>query len=502
MKTAVIYTRYSSDNQREESIQAQVRACEDYARQHGLAVLRVYTDEARSATSDDRPGFLELFSDIKRGLLRTDYLLVHKFDRFARNRFDSAIYKRELKRKSIRLVSVTQPLDDSPESAILESVLEGMDEYYSKNLARETMKGLRENAFQAKFNGGTPPLGYDVVDGQYVVNESEAAVIRLIFDMFIEGYGYIAILDKLNSLGYRTKRGGAFGKNGIYELLRNAKYAGIYVFNRAPQRVEGKRNWRARKREEDIITIPNALPAIISEERYKVVQATMDRRKQPRQNKESLYLLTGKLTCGVCGSAVVGNSTRRTPGAAPSRFYECNRKLRKRDCLSHRVSKHFAEKYVLDQIDALLTPDSIESMAKYIMAALNAKRSTAEDAAKKARAELVEVDRKIANLVRALEDGAIDYAMLGPRLKELKNQKLSLESHLDAIKSPLYSVTQERVREYLLATYDASRDRTDTVAMRKLIDQYVTEVTVLGKEDLDVVLKFDLAGSSLAVRIG
>jgi site-specific DNA recombinase len=152
MISGAIYARYSSDNQREESIDAQVFEIKEYACTNGISTVKIYTDEARSATTDNRPGFLQMIDDAKKGLF--DVLLIHKLDRFARNRYDSAFYKRELKKAKVKLISVTERLDDSPESVILESILEGMAEYYSKNLAREAMKGLKENARSCKHNGG------------------------------------------------------------------------------------------------------------------------------------------------------------------------------------------------------------------------------------------------------------------------------------------------------------------------------------------------------------
>jgi len=201
---AVAYCRYSSDNQREESIEAQVRAIEEYAEKNNIEIIRIYADEAKSATTDDRPQFLQMIKDSEMNIFQA--VIVHKLDRFARNRYDNAFYKRLLKKNGIRLISVLEPLDDSPESIILESVLEGMAEYYSRNLAREVMKGLKENAFQAKFNGGIAPLGYDIKDGYYVINEKEAEAVKLIFKMYNDGYSYGCIIDELNLRGYKTKK--------------------------------------------------------------------------------------------------------------------------------------------------------------------------------------------------------------------------------------------------------------------------------------------------------
>lgn len=252
MQKAAAYARYSSDNQREESIEAQLRAIREYCERNRMQLVKIYTDEARSATTDDRPGFLQMIQDSAMGLFSA--VIVHKLDRFSRDRYDSAFYKRQLKKNGVRLISVLENLDDTPESIILESVLEGMAEYYSANLARETLKGLKENAF-----------------------EHEAEAVKMIFEMYASGAGYNAIIDQLNLLGHKTKRGKTFGKNSIHEILRNEKYTGVYIYNNAARKVNGKYNNRKRKPDNDIIRIPGGMPRIIEIEIWKKVQDKMEK---------------------------------------------------------------------------------------------------------------------------------------------------------------------------------------------------------------------------------
>ncbi len=233
---AAIYARYSSDNQREESIDAQIRAIKEFASHNNIQIVKIYTDEARSATTDDRPQFLQMIKDSEFNIFNT--VIVHKLDRFSRNRYDSAFYKKKLKDNHVKLISVLEHLDDSPESIILESVLEGMAEYYSINLSREVMKGMKETALQCKHTGGIPPLGYDVnPDKTYCINEKEANAIRLIFQMYASGTGYTPIIDKLNDLGYKSKTGKSFGKNSLYGILTNEKYRGVYIFNKSSKKL-------------------------------------------------------------------------------------------------------------------------------------------------------------------------------------------------------------------------------------------------------------------------
>ena len=199
------YARFSSDNQRSESIDAQIRAMNQFCKQNHWQVVSTYTDEARSATTDNRPQFQQMIADSGKGLF--DIVLVHKLDRFSRDRYDSAIYKKKLKKNHVKLCSVLERMDDSPESIMMEAVLEGMSEYYSKNLAREVMKGMNETALQCKHTGGCPPLGYDLDENRHlIINEQEAQAVRIIFQMFADGHGYTTIIDYLNAHGYKTKR--------------------------------------------------------------------------------------------------------------------------------------------------------------------------------------------------------------------------------------------------------------------------------------------------------
>ena len=187
-----------------------------------------------------------MIADSGKGLF--DIVLVHKLDRFSRDRYDSAIYKKKLKKNHVKLCSVLERMDDSPESIMMEAVLEGMSEYYSKNLAREVRKGMNETALQCKHTGGCPPLGYDLDENRHlIINESEAQAVRIIFQMFADGHGYSTIIDYLNAHGYKTKRGKMFGKNSLYEILSNEKYTGVFVFNKAAARADGKRNNHAQK---------------------------------------------------------------------------------------------------------------------------------------------------------------------------------------------------------------------------------------------------------------
>src|SRR3989338_7928690 len=199
-KTCVIYCRYSSEAQRNSlSIEAQTHECRAFAERQGWIVHKIYVDEARSGTSDDRVSFQEMIHDALSPDPPFRVVLVHKLDRFARNRYDSIKYKHFLRKKGLRVISAGQPILGSgdPTEVLLEAMLEGMDEFYSLNLSRESLKGMAENARQGYWNGGYAPYGYKFTfiqtpKGQkrkLMIEDSEAKAVKLIFKMYLNGLG-------------------------------------------------------------------------------------------------------------------------------------------------------------------------------------------------------------------------------------------------------------------------------------------------------------------------
>ena len=419
-----LYARFSSDNQRSESIDAQIRAMQAYCKQHNFVIVETYIDEAKSATTDRRPAFQQMIQDSNARAF--NILLVHKLDRFARNRYDSAVYKRELKKNGVTVYSVLENLDNSPESIMMEAVLEGMSEYYSQNLAREVLKGMRETAIQCRHTGGTPPLGYDIDPDtrKLVINEDEAETVRLIFGMYSEGYGYSAILDRLHLLGRQTKLGKDFQKNSLYSILSNPKYKGMFVFNRSSARnTVGTRNTHLYKDDEDIIFVEGGCPQIVDTEVYEKVQAILTEHKHTggRANAKESYLLSGKVFCRECGRSMVGNA--RYSGRnkllyvtyrCPSRKYACSNKEQNRDYL---------ESFVIELIEReILNANSLQKLRRAIEKHAETAQKPTESHLERERKE---IDNAIKNVADAIESGLISDALVA-RLKELERRKAEL----------------------------------------------------------------------------
>lgn len=477
---AALYVRYSSDNQRDESIDAQIRAGEDYAKKNNIKIVKIYADRAKSATSDKRPEFQKMIKDSALGLFNT--VIVHKLDRFSRDKYDSAIYKRKLKANGIKLISIVENLDGSPESLILESVIEGMAQYYSANLAREVMKGMKETAYQCKHTGGQPPLGYDVdLEKKYIVNDAEAEIVRKIYDMYINGYSYSQIIDHLNERGYKTKAGNTFGKNSIYSILDNEKYSGIYIFNRSSKKdAFGKRNSRLFKDDSEVIRIDGGMPAIVSKETFqKAREMMLARKKAPGANKaKETYLVSGLIFCGECGASMQGN--RRNPKDKPRYVsYRCSCRLQKRTCDNKEIRKEYVEEFVLSELEKNILNDKaipilVEKINQHIKEQSKSDKASIEILTK----ELGDIDKQINNIVSAITQG-FAYDEFKTKMEELKGRKTKLEVTLreQENKSQATQITEEQVKN-LFSMFRGFVKERNIPECKKFIQNYVDKVIV------------------------
>lgn len=490
---AVLYARFSSDNQREESIDAQVRAIRDYARKNSIIIVGQYIDKAKSAMTDNRPEFLKMVSDSVKGGF--DLVLVHKLDRFARNRQDSIGYRMELKKHGVSLVSVLEYLDDeSPESLILESVLEAMAEYYSKNLAREVNKGMKENALKGLHTGGKPPLGYDVdpETKMLVINEKEAEAVSLTFQMLNEGYGYGKIIDELNLRGYKNKAGKSFGHNSLTNIVRNEKYIGVYVFNKlASKDYRGKRNGNSYKDADEIIRVEGVVPPIITKEEFQAAQNKINSRKHLRgaNNAKEVYLLSGKIVCGECWGAYAGSRKYAGRNKKLQVTYRCITRKSKHACTNKEIRREYIEAFVLEALtkyvsDDKLIPRLVDSYKKY----QKGKNSDIVKVRDKLKARISEITTQMNNLVDIIVKSGSE--VLAQRLTEIEVEKIHLEAEYNQICEvhEIQEITVEKLNE----SFNMARELLEAgelSATKKLIELYVDRVIIYNNH-VDVLFKF------------
>ncbi|MDD6034131.1 MAG: recombinase family protein [Oscillospiraceae bacterium] len=495
-RRAAAYARFSSDRQREESIDAQMRAIREYAERNGYEIVSVYQDYAQSATTDRRPEFQRMIADARQGDF--DYLIVHKLDRFSRDRYDSVMYKRELERCGVRLLSVSENLDGSPESLILESVIEGMAAYYSQNLAREVEKGKRENALKAVHVGGRPPLGYDVdpVTRQLIVNSREAEAVRLIFSKYLEGEGYTAILNALNAGGYRTKLGQPFGKNSLYEILRNEKYTGTYVYGKtAPKDVDGRHNRHSFKPDDEIIRVPDAFPAIISREDFEETQRRMSLRKHMagRFAAKEVYLLSGKIVCAQCGFRYCGHNQPPRPDHPQRTVYRCTRRNGAVKCGSKAIRRDDLDDYVLFELaNRLFTEETFAAVQQNYARYLQEQNAGAAQEIKSLQGELARIETGIANILSALEQGHFSTA-LSNRLQQLEQTKSMLELKLRKLENAEPPEQSEAKLRRLFAEARKKLTEGTLPARRMLVEKFVEKV-VINQDTVTIHFRLDSRG--------
>ena len=492
---AVAYARFSSDRQRVESIDAQLRAIHKFAEDKGIPIVDEYIDKAQSARSDDRIAFQQMIEDIDKG--KFNVIIVHKSDRFARNKVDASAYRALFRQKKIVLMSVTEPmLTDSPASVLFESIIDGVNEYYSMNLALEVEKGKRENALKGMSTGGRPPLGYDLdtKTKMLVINECEAQAVRLIFDMRADGYCYGAIRDALNSKGFKTKEGNSFGKNSLYSILRNEKYTGVYVYNlRSSKNADGTFNSHSYKEESEIIRTEGAVPQIITPELFNTVQELMDERRQT-QGKDTIkyqYLLTGKVRCGICGSTFSARTRKPRKGHGGSSAYICQKKNHSVKCSNSEIKCQAIEAFVLETLaDFIFDEEKIPLILSRYQEYLEEKDSGKAESLKRMKKELSSLDRQIENIVSVIANTGSD-ALLS-KLKSLESAKATLEykyNELNEVKDK-YTIEEQILKDSFYRAKTLFRDG-KLKFTKTIISRYLKEVMVY-PDRLEVYLNFGM----------
>lgn len=414
---AVIYARYSSDKQTEQSIEGQLRYCYDYAKRCGYTVVGEYIDRAISGTSDQRPQFQKMIADSAKKQFQ--FVIVWKLDRFSRNRYDSAIYKNKLKKNGVRVVSATEGIGEGDESIILEAVLEAMAETYSRQLSQNVRRGMKESALKGNSTGGIIPLGYKLVDKRLAIDERTAPIVQYIFQEYANGTPKADIARNLNEKGYRTSTGGKFTVNSFTTILSNRKYIGYYTYN-------GE------------VEIKDGCPAIIDEELFnKCKQRTARNRRSPASKKAIVeYVLNGKLFCGYCKSPMIGDSATSSTGTRYY-YYSCaGRKNKKTGCKKKRENKDFIEWYVVEQtVLYVLDKRRIEMIAERVVDAYN--NAFSDNEIKNLEKQIRNVDKELDKLADALIDSQSEK--LTARINE---KALQLESRRDDLQA---EITKQRI---------------------------------------------------------
>ena len=450
---AVIYARYSSDSQREESIEGQLRECREYAERNNMTIVGTYIDRALSAKTADRPEFQHMIKDSAKELF--EIVLVWKLDRFSRDRYDSAHYKHILKKNGVKVISAKEHISEGPEGIILEAMLEGYAEFYSAELSEKIHRGQKENALKGKNNGGGVPLGYllDKKAQKLVIDPTTAPLVVEVFEKYADGKSVRSIVEDFNARGLKTKRGQPFNINSFSSLLKNRKYIGEYRY-------------------QDVV-IEGGVPAIVPEDLFNRVQERMEKnRHAPAMAKaKEDYLLTTKLFCGKCERMMVGESGKSHTGAMHY-YYKCSGAKRLKDCDKKAVRKDWIERVVVRlTMQRVMDEEKINRLIDAILV-MQEQEDTTTPAL---RSQLAETESSIGNILKAIEQG-IFTPSTKQRLDELEARKEEILVNIQTAELQRPKLT----REQMTAWFEQFRhgDPANRDFQKRLIDTFVNAVYV------------------------
>lgn len=473
---AVIYARYSSHAQSEQSIEGQLSEAKKYAAAHGYTIVREYIDRAQSGRTDNRADFQRMLRDTAKK--QFSVIICWKVDRIGRNREEIAINKMKCRQNGVRIEYIAETIPDSPEGVILESVLEGFAEYYSLQLSQNVRRGHAESAQKCQSVGGNLALGYKVApDKKYIIDEDTAPVVRMIFSMYSEGRTIPEIVRHLNSLGLRTTRGKQFTKNSVPSILKNKKYIGIYSYLD--------------------MEIPGGIPRIIDDETFYKCQDMLkiNKRAPSKTWARADYILSDKLFCGKCGASMMGESGTSKTGAKHN-YYICSGKKRFKTCDKRAVRQADIENAVIRATCELLQDDElldfiIDRTWDYYIAQDNSQEELTQ-----LRRQLAQTDTAITNLIRAIEAGILT-AETKQRMGELSATKAELKASIaDREISSGFHLTKDHIAYYLRKLRDF--EYSDRESQKRLINTFVNSVFVF---DDHLKLTYNFSGDKNTVTL-
>ena len=487
---AAIYARVSSDRQDVDlSVSAQLKHLREYARANGYEIAREYVDEAETGRTTRRPEFQQMISDVRRRSKLFDVILVYKYSRFTRNREDSIVYKSLLRKYGVRVISMTEPFEDTPTGKLMEAIIESLDEFYSANLAQEVLRGMRESASRGFYMPGRAPYGYNrikVKDGHKERPTLErdprtAPVVSRIFRDFLASRGLKEVTAALNTDGIPSSGGKQWNKTSVHKILVNKAYTGTLVWG-----VEGDSGLPP-------IVVENAWEDLVDRETFESAQKVLRSRSftkaHPRRSA-SRYLLSGLVKCGSCKRALTGTTAK----SGRHSYYVCGSLLQKGagTCTARYLPAPALESRVLEVISGqVLEEGNIQELVHLVgeeMASLNSERLKRVLVVE---GELREVESRLDRLYEALETGSLEMDDLAPRIKSQRQRHEQLMESKERIGEELHGVRNrgldlEAIKNQVGELREVLEEGS-TAERKAFIKSFVKEIEITGG---DGVIKY------------
>ena len=478
---AALYARVSSDRQDVDlSVAAQLRALRNYAAQHGYVVAREYVDEAESGRIAARPQFRRMLDETSRSTAPFEVILVWKFSRFTRKREHAVAFKALLRRRGVKVVSITEHADDSPTGKLMEAIIESVDEFYSENLAQEVTRGMREAAARGFWMASRAPYGYTrvlVPDGakerpKLAVVEPAAGVVRRLFTLADRGQSLLDITKTLNAEGVASPTGQRWLKTTVQKVLTNEVYTGTLV-------------WGANAKDQTPpVRVADAFPALVSAAQFRRVAALLASRgpakAHPRRSASS-YLLSGLVKCRRCGRALTGQAAKRGQFA----YYVCQSLLHRGSgaCDAPRLNARRFEGLIVEHIrDSILTAGNIRSLVRLVHEELDGVAQEQRRKLAGLETELAEVRRRLDRVWQVIETSDLDLADATERIKAHRARQERLERAAAETRALLSD--RRAVVDDVAAIMAYARDRqvflqaSERAESRAFIQSFVQEIAV------------------------
>lgn len=455
MENAAVYARYSSANQNDASIEQQVDAAREFARANGYQVVAVYADRAISGTTDRRPQFQQMLSDSAQG--KWSVLICWKTDRFARNRYDSAVSKYALKRNGVRVVYVKESIPEGPTGILMESLLEAQAEYYSANLAQNVRRGMAANAQELKANTFAPYGLLIGPDGRFMVDDVKAPIAREIFSRYARGDGPASIARWLNDEGIPSPFNTTWAIPSVANMIRNESYIGTYHY--------------------DGHVVPHAFPAIVDEATFAACQRRLSQSSKhtPRVRSGYRYILTGKTYCGLCGHRISGRSAtcRRNDKVYCYHRYACRSTEAGRSCGLKSVRAEDMEQTVLTATKrCVLSENAVKVLVPAIMQSLHSDDENTVLGG--LRSQLAEKTAALGNIVKAVEQGIISTT-LQARLAELEQDVADLQGRIREEESRNPAIDPDLISFWLMQFMD---EKSDLAVDDRIVNEFIDRITI------------------------
>lgn len=457
---AVLYLRFSSENQTEQSIEGQRRGCIAYAKANNLTIIGEYIDRAKSATTDARPDFQKMIHDSYSG--QFGIVLVWKSDRFSRQRADAIKYRTILRENGVSLLSTTEANIDGPEGILMEAVNDGFNEYYSAELSAKVQRGLAESVIKGYFIGGSKPFGYTIIDKKYTIDENEATSVKEMYRLYVyEAKTMTEIARILTASGMKWTDGRAINHNLVEKVLSSEKYKGVLKCATAVN--------------------TNAIPRLVSDETWEKAQLIRESKKHKGGafKADEAYALVGKLYCGECGTMMVGQSGTSETKRLYS-YYTCNSRIH-HGCNARRWRKDLVEDYAIETIREILADNANSRLiADYLYKAQS--NDTIElSSLKKA---LSDVDRRIQNIEVAIENGIFTKTTQGALLKlEAEKEELEINMAKENLRHRVY--TKDEIKA-AIEEYSSIELKTDA-ERKSFANTFITRIDLFSDGKMIII---------------